>query len=179
MEDPSGAPDAPTHAAIARLSSTPWCAALLSDPAWEPAQTWSRVAKPHRDGGADSFFAETLATNRTIVNCLTLRPKDLNDGWIEGKEGEPAYREVRTIMELGDGLNGHPKICHGGFVATMLDEVTGVLIQFNLERKVRRLKREGKRSAGLSCFTACKCNFSSPRMSLRSGFLERSQHHPD
>jgi hypothetical protein len=74
----------------------------------------------------------------------------------EEKEGDAAFHEVRTIMELGSGLNGHPNIAHGGFVATMLDEVLGVLIQLNLERKVRRLREVEGRHPGLSCFTACK-----------------------
>jgi thioesterase superfamily protein 4 len=59
------------------------------------------------------------------------------------------------MMDLGDGLNGHPKICHGGFVATMLDEVIGVLITLNLVPKMERLKLEGARSQ-LNCFTACE-----------------------
>jgi thioesterase superfamily protein 4 len=59
------------------------------------------------------------------------------------------------MMDLGDGLNGHPKICHGGFVATMLDEVIGVLITLNLVPKMERLKIEGSRSQ-LNCFTACE-----------------------
>jgi hypothetical protein len=98
----------------------------------------------------DSFFAETLGTDRTIRHCLTLRPRR------EERDGEAAFREVRTIMELGSGLNGHPNICHGGFVATMLDEVLGVLIQLNLEVKARKLKERDSGHPGLSCFTACK-----------------------
>jgi acyl-coenzyme A thioesterase THEM4 len=63
------------------------------------------------------------------------------------------YREVKTIMDLGDGLNGHPNICHGGFVATMLDEVCGVLITLNLEKKmqVRMDPHEN-----MNTFTACQ-----------------------
>lgn len=132
--------------AIARLSGTPWCAALINDPAWTPTRTASRVPKPTSE---DSFFAETLGTPRTIRSCLTLRPK-------EKAEGDMAFREVRTIMELGDGLNGHPRICHGGFVATMLDEVLGVLITLNIEE---RMKKRVDPHEGMSCFTACKFLF--------------------
>lgn len=67
---------------------------------------------------------------------MTLRPSVSEDE-------EPEYREVRTIMELGDGLNGHPRICHGGFVATMLDEIFGVLITLNLEKKIEKLRESG------------------------------------
>jgi thioesterase superfamily protein 4 len=59
------------------------------------------------------------------------------------------------MMDLGDGLNGHPKILHGGFVATMLDEVCGVLITLNLVKKMERLQSQGSRSQ-LNGFTACE-----------------------
>ncbi|KAF2712481.1 hypothetical protein K504DRAFT_373193 [Pleomassaria siparia CBS 279.74] len=128
---------------ISHFSQVPWCAALINDPAWIPTQTTSRVPKPTSE---DSFFAETLGTNRTIRQCLTLRPS-------QAESDEPKYREVRTLMDLGSGLNGHPNICHGGFVATMLDEVFGVLITLNLGKKMERLKMQGSRSQ-LTCFTA-------------------------
>jgi hypothetical protein len=150
-------------ASIAHLSRIPWCNALINDPAWTPTRTASRVPKASSE---DSFFAETLGTDRTIRHCLTLRRS-------EAKDADVQFEEVRTIMELGDGLNGHPRICHGGFVATMLDEVCGVLITLNLEGKMRRAReRWGKGDGseegvlgpheGLHCFTACKWIFWNP-----------------
>lgn len=130
-------------AAIVRLSGTPWCAALINDPAWTPTRTESRVPKPTSE---DSFFAETLGTQRTIRACLTLRPAHEEVG------GDWAYRHIRVLMELGDGLNGHPRICHGGFVATMLDEVLGALIVLDIEARRRR----GEAAQNMSCFTACE-----------------------
>ena len=100
----------------------------------------------------DSFFAETLGTSRTIRHCLTLQPSVARDA-------DVLVKEVRTIMELGDGVNGHPEICHGGFVATMMDEVFGVLVTMMLESKMKKMRREGTlgENSGLNCFTACKC----------------------
>lgn len=69
------------------------------------------------------------------------------------------------MMDLGDGLNGHPKICHGGFVATMLDEVIGVLITLNLGKRMERLKSKGSRSQ-LNCFTACECEEAETRRTI-------------
>lgn len=136
-------------ASISHLKQTPWCAALINDPEWTPTRTASRTPKPP-PGSEDSFCADTLGTERTIRHWLTLRPKKEEDE-------NPAFRSVRTIMELGDGLNGHPQILHGGFVGTMLDEVMGVLITLNLEKKMERLKKEGRAPGlGLNCFTACK-----------------------
>ncbi|KAF2280208.1 uncharacterized protein EI97DRAFT_369285 [Westerdykella ornata] len=133
--------------ATEHLRQTPWCRALIDDEEWVPTMTWSRVKKVRNT--EDTFFAETLGTERTIRRCLTLRPRRENAG-----DDEPAFKEVRTIMELGGGLNGHPDVAHGGFVATMLDEVMGVLIQLNLERKVKRLRERERGHPGLSCFTA-------------------------
>jgi hypothetical protein len=142
------------ESAITRFSRTPWCHALISSPHWTPTSTDSRLPKASSE---DSFFAETLATDRTIRACLTLRPT----AEYKGDDGEPdkwiVYDEVRTILELGDGLNGHPKIAHGGFVATMLDEVMGVLITRNIQARVERKKRRGESTAEvMSCFTACE-----------------------
>jgi thioesterase superfamily protein 4 len=50
----------------------------------------------------------------------------------EEADNAMAYQNIVTILELGDGLNGYPSICHGGFVATTMDEVCGVLIVLNL-----------------------------------------------
>jgi thioesterase superfamily protein 4 len=69
------------------------------------------------------------------------------------------YQNIVTIMELGDGLNGYPSICHGGFVATMLDEVCGVLIMLNMEKRMERLKKHGplQPHTDMAYMTACTC----------------------
>ena len=59
---------------------------------------------------------------------------------------------VMTLLDLGNGMNGHPNVCHGGFVATMLDEILGVLVQLVLEKKLKSRLHEGG-----NVFTACKC----------------------
>jgi thioesterase superfamily protein 4 len=139
--------------AISRLSSTAWCNALITSPDWTLTRTASRDPKPTTE---DSFFAETLATSRTIRGCVTLRPTkelDPQDGM-----GDMAYGEVRTIVELGDGLNGHPRVAHGGFVATMLDEIMGVLLTLNIEAKGERRERAGLKEPRevMAGFTACE-----------------------
>lgn len=58
-------------------------------------------------------------------------------------------------MELGDGLNGYPQIIHGGCAATLLDEMCGILIMLNMERKVQKITEDGRRAAALNYFTAC------------------------
>ena len=134
-------------AIISRFSSTPWAASLINDAKWTPANTPSRVFKPT---GEDSFFAETLSTDRTMRTCLTLRPA-------KAPEGDWPYQEIVTLVEIGDGLNGYPQIIHGGFAATMLDEVCGVLIQLNTTAKVEQLEKSGRPGphTRASYFTAC------------------------
>jgi thioesterase superfamily protein 4 len=108
----------------------------------------SRVLKA---SGEDSFFAETLATDRTIRACLTFRPTGAADG-------DFPYKEIVTVVDLGDGLNGYPQICHGGMVATLLDEVCGVLIiELNKERNLHLAKGSASGEAILdaSYMTAC------------------------
>jgi thioesterase superfamily protein 4 len=127
--------------AVARFSSIPWAAALINDDRWTPTPTISRILKP---SGEDIFFAETLNTDRTIRKCLTLKPAAEEDG-------ELAYKELMTILEFGEGLNGYPGILHGGFVATILDEVCGLLIVINVDERVYRMGSQHSKSY----FTAC------------------------
>jgi hypothetical protein len=134
-----------TDAAVSHLSSIPWVAALINDANWTPVDTASRSPKA---SGEDSFIAETLSTSRTIRALLTLRPRQEEDGDI-------AYKEVRTIVDIGDGLNGYPQIIHGGCAATILDEMCGILIMLNMERKVQKITENGRRAAALNYFTAC------------------------
>jgi thioesterase superfamily protein 4 len=135
-------------AVLTRLALVPWAATLINDPKWTRTRTASRQSKP---SGEDTFFAETLATDRTIRACLTLRPtEEAND--------DLAYKEIVIIVDLGDGLNGFPQTCHGGMVATLLDEVCGVLIVLNTEKKVERAKESRSLEASIdaSYMTACE-----------------------
>ena len=123
----------------------PWCANLINDPAWTSCNTSSRQAKGSTE---DSFFAETLKSDRTIRKLLSMHRKS-------AAEGSPAIQEVRTLMDLGNGVNGHPDICHGGFVATMLDEVIGVLLTLNLGIEQGQ-KHGGSVNEPMRSFTACE-----------------------
>lgn len=103
------------------FSDIPWCAELINDPEFAYSLTFSRIPK---DSTEDSFFAETLATDRTIRKCLTVHSRP------DPSLAAP-IQEIRTFLEIGNGVNGYPNVCHGGFVATILDEVMGVLLTVN------------------------------------------------
>ncbi|KAK5135936.1 hypothetical protein LTR08_004394 [Meristemomyces frigidus] len=112
----------------------PWAASLLSKPNTVVRVPGSRQPKLSRE---DSLFAEVLKTPRTIQSCISLyqRPAE-HDAKIE---------EVSTLMTLGDGMNGHPGILHGGIVASILDEAMGILQSANHERE--HLRKVGTGSA--------------------------------
>ena len=64
---------------------------------------------------------------------------------------------LADALLVGDGLNGYPQICHGGFVATMLDEVCGILIVLNMEKSIERVKESGGTSTpSMNYMTACE-----------------------
>lgn len=121
------------NATFDRVMAIPWVAQLVNDPKWTPARTGSRLPKPSSE---DSFFAETLATDRTVRACLTLRASELADDDLPCKE-------IVTIVEIGDGLNGYPNLVHGGMLATLLDEVCGVVIVLSTEINLERAKASG------------------------------------
>jgi thioesterase superfamily protein 4 len=108
----------------------PWVKRLVNDPKWTRAKTPSRVQK---SSGEDSYFAETLATERTMRSYLTFRCTQEDDD-------DQAYKEVRCVVEVGDGLNGFAQTLHGGMAATLLDETCGVLLVLNSEKKIERAK---------------------------------------
>jgi thioesterase superfamily protein 4 len=81
-------------------------------------------------------MAETLNTDRTISAWVAqYRLPGDEDGMIH---------ECRVLLNLGPGVNGHPDICHGGFVAVVLDEVMGLLLVVNEERN----RALGERGSG-------------------------------
>lgn len=60
----------------------------------------------------DTLMSKTLKTNDTIKRQLAFFKQ--------------STQEALVVLELGDGLNGHANIAHGGFVSVMLDDVMGV-----------------------------------------------------
>ena len=109
----------------------PWAASLLNRPNVVCRVSGSRKPKASTE---DSLFAEILKTPRTIRSCISFyqRPSDT----------DTSINEVSTLMTMGDGMNGHPGIMHGGIVASVLDESMGTLQAANHERN--HLKAVGK-----------------------------------
>lgn len=101
-----------------------WTRRLLSRPNIRCLVPPGRQPKPST--GEDTLFAETIKTPRTIRSCISFYTKP--------DDGVSHIEEVSTLMTLGDGLNGHVGILHGGIVASILDEAMGTLQMANSER---------------------------------------------
>ena len=95
-----------------------WCRAILEDPEFAVEETHSRKHFPTT--GENNLLANILKTNDTIKAWCSLyrRPTP----------SHPLKDEVRTLLSLRPGLNGYSRICHGGVVATLLDEVSSILV---------------------------------------------------
>lgn len=106
------------------FQSIPWCAKLLADPDFTISPTRSRSAKASTE---DSFFAETLQTDKTIRACLSL----FSNATPSSSGASPQIQRVHTLISLGSGINGYPNIAHGGAVATLLDQVMAILMEEN------------------------------------------------
>lgn len=100
------------------FKSIPWCQKILQDPNYKLESTASRI---HKDSTReDALLGQTLKTDDTIRGWISLYRRPT--------ESRPLKDEVRSLLSLEAGLNGYPRVCHGGIVATMLDEVLSILV---------------------------------------------------
>jgi acyl-coenzyme A thioesterase PaaI-like protein len=126
----------------------PWTRALLSAPNLITRTPDSRSPKPTNE---DSLFARTLKTPSTLRSCINVYQRP--------EPSDPYVAEVTTLATLGNALDGHPGILHGGIVASLLDEAMGMLQFVNHERDhflaVGKGLAEGEKpGSGLGSFTA-------------------------
>lgn len=137
-------------AEIAYFRAIPWCAALLSPPNQQQQQqhqprqqpvivvdqSRSRRLKPDHQ---DTLISRTLNSPDAIpayVTFYTPPPTPTASGSpADPRPPPPALvREVHALVALGHMVNGFDGVCHGGLVATLLDEVMGQVFAANRER---------------------------------------------
>lgn len=106
------------------FQSIPWCASILDDSRRVIIPTNSRFPKESTE---DAFFGDTLNTDRTVSACVSLYKTPVSPN--------AQIEEVTTLLSLGPGVNGYPHVCHGGMIATILDEVMGILLSVNKDRE--------------------------------------------
>ncbi|KAI1850315.1 hypothetical protein JX265_002213 [Neoarthrinium moseri] len=113
-----------TPSDLAHFLRIPWCAKYLNEPlvhVWAPPP--SRILKPT---GEDTLWSTTLNTRETFSAFIAFY----------NKPEQPTARvdQVRAFLTADHGLQGYPGVIHGGIVATILDEVTGLLPTLNRDR---------------------------------------------
>jgi acyl-coenzyme A thioesterase PaaI-like protein len=105
--------------------SIPWCAQHLNKPhvrVWVPPA--SRIQK---FSGEDELWAKTLNTPETFPSFITFyQDPQFTNGKID---------ELHAFLAVERGVAGWPGVVHGGIVATILDEVTGLVQTINFKHK--------------------------------------------
>lgn len=104
------------------LSKIPWCAQLLDDPKTTAFVSPSRRLKKDT---TDRAFSTVLNTRDTIAAYVALYQKP--------DQPDTLITELKAIITIGSDLNGFHGVCHGGIIATLLDETSGELINVNLK----------------------------------------------
>jgi acyl-coenzyme A thioesterase PaaI-like protein len=100
------------------FSDQPWCLSILRDPAY----TIIPLHDKHYE--ADPFFHKTLHTPCTIRKSIFMQSA-LNDLMSFQPD------EFLMLLDVGEDIVGQTGLCHGGFLATIMDEVTGRLLSAN------------------------------------------------
>ncbi|GFF93635.1 alpha-1,3/1,6-mannosyltransferase alg-2, partial [Aspergillus lentulus] len=121
-----------TRETLPFFNTIPKCAEILAQPDL-------RVIHPRNP---DAFFHSTLRTNNSILKSIFIyqpaHPRtssDSNDTDTRAatnphpQEQERKRERGYLLLHLGAGVSGQPDIAHGGFLATVLDQVTGTLIR--------------------------------------------------
>ncbi|KAL8947577.1 MAG: hypothetical protein Q9222_006155 [Ikaeria aurantiellina] len=106
----------------AHFTSFPWYARLRDNPSNIPIQTISRVSTK---GTENAFMNKTLRLEGTILACQSFYNKSLH----LSEDSKLPTIEMITLYSVGNGLDGHENVIHGGFIALILDEIMGMLIR--------------------------------------------------
>ncbi|KJX99557.1 thioesterase superfamily protein [Zymoseptoria brevis] len=142
----------------------PWLASQLQHPDTVIRVTPSRESKVSTE---DSLFAEILKTDRTIQSCLSFyldhrsssNSASSRSQNAEGREAESTAKsedgigEVTTLIAMGNGMNGHPQILHGGITATLIDESMGIFQSVNHSYRTDKMTK-GPEESFAGTFTA-------------------------
>lgn len=126
MAPPS--PPKPAGADVEHFRSIPWCARHIEAPGIVAYQAPCKSAKPAGGPTAleDALFSRTLNSDDTIAAFAIFHARPDGDSSV--------IRELKSFLTLGDMVDGHPGVCHGGIVMTIMDEVIGSLPFINMRR---------------------------------------------
>ncbi|KAL8382152.1 hypothetical protein RB595_006098 [Gaeumannomyces hyphopodioides] len=130
------------EAELAHFNSIPWCSELLrSTP--NIVVGLGHGIRAASDGKSSPFFSQTINTPSTIPAFIhfhswppPLAPGAADQQQRRGGGSKPGagllpIREVRALLSLAGGVDGHEGVCHGGVVCSILDEAIGLLALVN------------------------------------------------
>ncbi|KAI2634073.1 thioesterase superfamily protein [Xylaria nigripes] len=109
----------------AYFAAIPWCAKHMQGDRIITQPEFARAYAVRRKNKY-SFFAETLQSERAVARMLLI--------YEEPALPHELVNQIKILFTLGEGLNGHPKICHGGMVMAILDEAIGSITPINRKR---------------------------------------------
>lgn len=110
------------------FQSIPWCAARLNRT--KESITYYTVPWDRGESAfGDQFFASTLNTSATIPHYLFIHPTPNS-----ASPSNTLIPELLAFLQIEAGIGGFPGYAHGGFVCTLLDEITGILCTLNRAR---------------------------------------------
>jgi len=106
----------PANDDVQHFKSIPWCLKHLEPPATDLiiSKAYSRTRKPDTE---DTLFSITINSPSTLSHFILFYPRPSNPRVV--------LPEIKGLITLGNDLDGHPGVCHGGIVATIFDEVLG------------------------------------------------------
>jgi thioesterase superfamily protein 4 len=117
----------PVPATLSHFASTPWCAKLMADPQLRPIRTPTR--EPKDPSSEDSLLAHTLATPETIRAWQSYyRPPTASNP----AAAATAAGEICSLLYFGSGLDGHPRVAHGGILSALIDEAMAMVAYAHL-----------------------------------------------
>lgn len=104
----------------APFSSIGWCRAILADPTFKAS-----TARVQKHVGHNPFWFEILDKGNALrSHCLLYRTPQSNIA--------ESLMETRELIDFGTRATGQEGICHGGFLATLVDEAAGAFLRVYL-----------------------------------------------
>jgi thioesterase superfamily protein 4 len=105
------------------FKSVPWCADIINNPDWIAVHNSSFSPE---DPLEHTLLAKSLSNDAGLRAHLTLiRKPDFTQ--------TPPIQEVLSFYDLGTGLNGWPRMLHGGFAGVLIDQQTLFPLRFSQE----------------------------------------------
>jgi acyl-coenzyme A thioesterase PaaI-like protein len=113
---------------IAFFRAIPWCAAILDRPGLAIQQAESRHLNRTT---LDTLMSRALNSPFAIPQYIIFY--DPEEGLKDAKPEEPLplITQMQALVALGPMVNGWAGICHGGIIATLLDETLGQIFSAN------------------------------------------------